>query len=44
MLKKVLFAIGYCLWTAMIIGVYVLGIAGRVIDLKEYADEWSENL
>jgi len=44
MLKKVLFAIGYCLWTAMIIGVYVLGIAGRVSDLKDFADEWGDSL
>lgn len=44
MLKKVLFAIGYCLWTALVIGVYVLGITGRIIDLKNYADEWRESL
>lgn len=44
MLKKVLFAIGYCLWTALAIGVYVLGIAVRINDLKNYADEWNESL
>ena len=44
MLKKVLFAIGYCLWTAMVIGVYFIAIVGRVNDLKDFADEWSEDL
>ena len=42
--KTVLKVIGYWLWTAIAIGVYVIAIAGRITDWKEFGENLSESL
>ena len=44
MFKTVLKVVGYWLWTAIAIGVYVIAIAGRITDWKEFGENLSESL
>lgn len=44
MLKRILKVVGYWLWTALAIGVYVIAIAGRIRDWREVVDNMGEDL
>lgn len=44
MLKAVLKVVGYWLWTAIAIGVYVIAIAGRIRDWNEFGDNLGDSL